>query len=779
MIYARKKEKQFQTLFTHSMHVSQLAAEGCTRLHALMRLCGLLHDLGKATKAFQHYLLMDGQCEKVEHAIYGAAYAKKRWHGTDAYRMLTAELVYNAVAGHHARLPDALNPAGDPYLRPDMPLDDLPEALENFFGSVAAEAELDAQFDLAVEEVRTMCTEIQQACADLPSKQQNAARMNLMGLLQREVHSRLIDADRWDAYCFEAGIEPASTAVKPWKAWQERLEKQLDSFAMDSAIAKERAKVADECLHAARQGDAGVYRLCVPTGGGKTLSVMRFALEMAQRNQKQRIVYAAPFKAILEQTADVLRGVFQDSSLILEHHSDVIVDTEEDNARYALLTQRWDTPLILTTMVQLLNTLFLGRGASARRFGALRGAVLILDEVQSIPMHCWYPLNLALRYLASCADCTVVLCTATQPLLEKAERFPLCKPKHMIADESALYEAFCRVRVVDRTQHEMEPAVLAREVSQATLQCSSALCIVNTKATALALYRAFQSVLAPAVPLYCLTTALCPAHRLQMLREIRALLQQHKPVVCVATQLVEAGVDISFGMVTRSLCSLASIAQAAGRCNRHGEMPMAELWLVRLAGESLLYLQDIADEQKRTQAVLDAVKRQPERFRNDLLSPEAMALYFTKTMLECEPKMSGLLKGGGTLLELLSFNDTARIEYKRLHGQNCPTILAQAFRTAGNEFCALQSDTISVLTPYGRGEALIEALAQATDLAAVARLTRQAQPYAVGIYPYQLQKLKEYHALRELPYGLAVDKPWYDEQVGLTNHQQQMELYAL
>ncbi len=780
-LYARKQGERCQTLREHCQNAAALASADCAPMRSLMRLCGLLHDLGKATRAFQRYLLEgEGARGSVEHSLHGAAYAWARWHKGDSYRMLTAELIVTAVASHHGRLPDVLNADGEPYARPEAPPDDLSEALEGYFTQVVSENELDALFEAAVEEARAYYQErVAAACADLPDPSIPSARMNLLGLWQREVYGRLIDADRWDAYRFEADAPDAPPAPAPWERWQRRLEATLASFAQNTApIARYRARVADECLRAA--GGPGVYRLCVPTGGGKTFSSLRFALESAQKHGYARIVYAAPYKAILEQTARELRAVLKDEPLILEHHGDVTPAEGEESERYQLLTQRWDAPLILTTTVQLLNTLFLGRSACARRFGALRGAILILDEVQSVPMRCVYPLNLALRYLARCAGCAVVLCTATQPLLERAERYPLCAPVRINPDEGGLYEAFRRVRLQDRTARETDAGALAAEVCAALPGCISALCVMNTKATAQKLSEAFRDTPPEGTPLFCLTTALCPAHRLNQLDRLRALLTARKPVVCVSTQLIEAGVDISFGLAVRSLCALPSAAQTAGRCNRHGERTMGELWLVRMRGESLRGLAEIAEGQSRTQSVLDAFRARPELFRGDPLSPEALERYFLKTLRECEPEMCYPLPDGHPLLELLSGNESARAEYQRRGGRRyARTVLAQAFRTAGRSFHALDADTESALVPYGKGAELIERIARTDDLRALRALLREAQPYAVAVYPHQLQALDDLGALRELPFGRAVEPSCYDDTLGLVIRRREWELLAL
>ncbi len=788
MLYARTGglDGRKQTLLEHAANVAQIAFEKGQKvgLGALTRLCGLLHDAGKAREEFQAYLLEGGPKRgTVEHSAYGAIYAFLRWHEKPPFRRLAAELLAFAIASHHGRLPDLVDADGDSFAEEKLTRErfpDLEDTMEAFFAEVAGQSELDALFERAVGELEQKYRQLSAALSDLPQANRGEGLQNLFGLAQRSVYSILIDADRWDAYCFEAGADPLTGGDRPWGVWQSRLEDKLAGFGREKPLDALRASVSDECLRAA--AGAGVYRLCVPTGGGKTFASMRYALEAAKRHGFERIVYVAPYKAILEQTAENLRKVFLDDRLILEHHSDAAPDEEQGGealGRYQLLSERWDSPLILTTMVQFLNTLFAGRSACARRFSALENCVILLDEAQSIPFRCMELFTLAMRYLARCCGCAAVLCTATQPLLDELARYPLCKPKPMIADENALYEGFRRVALLDKTDRPMDADGLARQVSDHLGSAGSALCIVNTKATASALYQAFRDHLPEGVPLYCLTTAQCPAHRLKLLDEVRALLKARKPVVCVATQLIEAGVDVSFGLVVRALAGLDSVAQAAGRCNRNAERELGEVWLVCIEGENLARLNEIRTAQAEMKSALDAFHADPQRYGNDLLSPALIERYFRTILRVRQGEMRYPLDGSRTLLDLLSSNANGRNAYQDMRKAKYEeTMLSQAFRTAGRSFSALDASPFSLLTPYEKGAEYIARLEDGLDIAQAARVLRAAQRYTVTVYPGKLEQFMRLCCVRELPvYGCyALDKEYYDDFLGVAADRKEMGL---
>lgn len=819
-LFARKTcDGRMQTMYEHSRNVAQNAslAGECVGLGRLLYLCGLLHDLGKVSDAFQAYLSAGERSQRgsVLHAAQGAVYARSRWYRPDTASRLTADLIAVAISAHHGKLPDLLNQAGDSFFEKTLDPtrfaspeerapEPLPALLSRFFAQVAGEAELDALFLNAREEVAQLYkAKIAPALWDGKSKgplQEWNTRDGLLGLLQRNVYSALIDADRLDAYRFEAGETAETSALPPWDGWIANMEAKLGRFDQASPIAQLRSAISAECLRHAEEGNgAGIYRLCVPTGGGKTFSAMRYALAVAKLQGMRRIVYAAPYKAILEQTAAELRAALGHEEQILEHHGDVAFEAEDADGnrdgrretdmlrRYQYLTERWDSPMVLTTTVQLLNTLFAGSSACARRFCALAGSIIILDEAQCVPIRCWYLFMNAIRYLTGVGGCAVVLCTATQPPWENLPDYPLPPPLSLIANEQRLHEAFRRVRLVDRTaEGEIPPEQLAAEVLEAHAAAGSALCILNTKASALTVHAALQGRMPEDVPLYCLTTYQCPAHRSAIIRLLRERLKAGLPAVCVATQLIEAGVDVSFGLTVRALAGLESVTQAAGRCNRHAERKdgsLGEVWLVRVAGEQLGNLKEIKAAQARTLQMLKPMQASHDPRLNDLLAPDVLRAYFSKLIQDQNEWMYYPLdnrvcaQDEGSLFGLLSSNRAGRNAYEDQHpGQAYKPLLAQAFATAGNAFAPIEDATTPVLVPYGKGEALMEALRTERDLKTLRKLLREAQPYCVGVFKHDLEALQANHALtcRDDVEVYLLDQSYYRSELGLTTQRQQM-----
>ena len=393
-------------------------------------------------------------------------------------------------------------------------------------------------------------------------------------LFVRMVFSSLVDAD---FLCTEAFMSPDKTAQRP--AWPPdilaRMEDVLDAHLRRfgppaSTVAKEREKVRAACEAAAPLAP-GFFDLTVPTGGGKTLSSLLFALRHAREHGLTRVVYAIPFTSIIEQNADVFRAVFKQLSkeigqdVVLEHHSNLHPDHE--NTRNRLSSENWDSPLVVTTNVQLFESLFACRTSSSRKVHRLAKSVLILDEAQALPVGLLSPILSTLRCLTLDYGASVVLCTATQPALKQRENFapgiPPAAIRSIIPDRLALAQNMQRTTVTS-----LGPLDNSALKTRVLYEKQGALVVLNTTKAA----REFYESLDPSPPRFHLSARMCPEHRTAVLKEVRALLNAGAPAVLVSTQLIEAGVDISFPAVFRAECGLDSLAQAAGRCNRNGEL---------------------------------------------------------------------------------------------------------------------------------------------------------------------------------------------------------------
>jgi CRISPR-associated endonuclease/helicase Cas3 len=460
--------------------------------------------------------------------------------------------------------------------------------------------------------------------------------------------------------------------MPPWNDLSISLESHLAGFDLTKPINRLRTEISDRCREAASL-PGGVYRLSVPTGGGKTLSSLRFALEHARLHNKERIFYIIPYTTIIDQNAAEIRRILKRDDLILEHHSNVIREnwpwdqnSEEDEADYNLLTEQWSSPIILTTMVQFLNSLYAGGTRAARSMHRLTNSVLGFDEVQATPVSCIHLLTGALNFLSGLCNTTVLLCTATQPELTEVER-PLrilgeCQIVGSLDDQ---FNIFKRNRVIDSRK---DGGYTINDLSLFTIDKLSdlmtGLIILKTKDAARKLYLEIeqwnQSLNdSEQYNLFYLSTSLCPAHRKELLAEIQSLLHGGK-VICISTQLIEAGIDISFQCVIRAVAGLDSIAQAAGRCNRHKEYEgCRDVFIVNLAGENLKHLPDMLAGRQAAEDILNNMKKDPALYGGDPVSPAAVRAYYLRFNQYVKGKMDYPVPDvspNATLIDLLGSN---------------------------------------------------------------------------------------------------------------------------
>lgn len=524
------------------------------------------HDLGKFSQEFQLYLLQAGSGShegestgRVDHSSAGARHAMATlpspWNAMVAY----------AIAGHHAGLLDGMRSEGA-SLRGRLVKTRLPEWRSKTPKALLEAPEIEAKrlFQILGQECR--------------SGPEVAFRL---GFATRMLFSCLVDAD---FLATESFMNPEQAAERPsgkvdFAALDAYLTESLDTrFASSKGtVAEARAEVLTACRKKA-EGAPGLYELTVPTGGGKTLSSLAFALRHCAVNSLDRVIYAIPFTSIIEQNAEEFRKVFAGypadlDELILEHHSNFV--PEKETTRTRLASENWDAPLIVTTNVQLFESLFASKPSRCRKLHRIAHSVIILDEAQTLPITLLEPCLRALRLLVEQYGCTVVLCTATQPAIryrEKEFEIGLPSPVPIIDDAPALYQNLKRVEVRDAGV--LDCAALAVQMAAS----GQGLAIVNTRRHAAALYEGLKDE-GSTVGCHHLSAAMTPEHRSHKLDEIRQRLAHGEPCRVVATQLIEAGVDVDFPVVWRALAGLDSIAQAAGRCNREGRRDDAVTWI--------------------------------------------------------------------------------------------------------------------------------------------------------------------------------------------------------
>ena len=806
----RLKGNAWQPLLAHLTGVSAFAAKfaGKLDLQDMGELLGLLHDLGKYSQEFQTYLksaigaLNQDEDEdwvdakslkgKVDHSTAGAQFA---WHALCQGSMseqIAGQILALCIASHHSGLIDCIGAKQDSFG-------------EDFFNRRMRKAQAHTHLDEVLaaadeqllERCRALLTEknfvsrVHELWSEIVGHNKKTGSRQVaqqqFGLLVRFIFSCLIDADRIDTANFE---HPQVENFRPqgryadWPTLTRRLENHLAALPPTRAIDHLRRDISEQCLQAANR-PAGIYTLTVPTGGGKTLASLRFALHHAQQRELDRIVYVIPFTSIIDQNAEVVRTVLEPdevpqdrSRIVLEHHGSLT--PEQQTWREKVLSENWDAPVVYTTMVQFLEALFGAGTRGARRMHQLARSVLIFDEVQTVPIRCVHLFNNAINFLASHCGTTVVLCTATQPLLDKVEASKgaarLHETPELMRNVNKLFDDLKRVEVRDqRTPGGWSDRDIAALAIREMKRSGSCLVIVNTKASARRIFELCTAETAVGITAH-LSTDMCPAHRKQELGKLRTRLADELPTLCVSTQLIEAGVDVDFGAVIRFMAGLDSIAQAAGRCNRNGRPEPGIVHLVNPQTENLDKLPDILIGLEKTLRVLDEFKQEPARFNHNLIGPQALSAYYRYYFFDRAKDMAYTVPAGevaqaDTLLNLLAENTGAVGEYQKNHKAAPPICFRQAFMTAAKAFKAIDSPTQAVIVPYGvAGKKLITDLLAAYDVELEIDLLRTAQQYSVNVFPHVLRKLEEAQALREVKPDtriLCLDGRYYSDLFGL------------
>ena len=785
--------EEIQKLLEHLEQAAIYASDALQRKYfqACVQLIALIHDMGKATVDYQRYLKKAADGEKVVRGSVNHTFAAVRWilerykdtKRWGRYASFTADLLAYASGAHHG-LFDCVDPNHRSGFQNRLEKEGISyeEAVKNFFSECMTEETLDELFAEAVKEVETAI-----GCI-APQAKIEEEFFFLLGLLGRLLLSAVVEGDRRDTAEFMNDLSfpkfrSQDTLTILWTELSERADSKLDALEQENPIQKARRIISWQCREMAKNG-GGVYRLNVPTGAGKTLSSLRFALHHAKEWGKSRIIFTSPLLSILDQNAKEIRKYVERNDLILEHHSNVVrpqkSGKEDELDEMELLMETWDVPIILTTLVQFLNTLFDGSMSSIRRFHALCDSVIVIDEVQTVPEKLLSMFNLAVDFLTSICGTTVVLCSATQPCLEELEH-PIYVPiRDMVHYDPALWETFQRTKLVDSGKYELEDIpVFAMDI---LAEADSLLIICNTKTEAQKIYLAIPE---DQCLKFHLSAAMCATHRIETIDRLNATLkdtERTEKVVCVSTQVIEAGVDISFARVIRLTAGMDNIVQAAGRCNRHGESKEpVPVYVITCQREELKHLPEIRRAKEAACALLQTFQKHPERFDHDLFSDAAIRQYYRSLYAkEDEEKVSrqnGLVQVDGVITSLFSLLSTNKDFVDAAFGTECEQYtLRQAFRTAGKNFSVFEENTVDVLVPYGEGKDLVlelGALLLPYDLGEIKQVLERVKRYTVSLYEWQRKILDQEGALMPLAGGsiLTLLDGHYDAETGLSIEQ--------
>ncbi|WP_095022175.1 CRISPR-associated helicase/endonuclease Cas3 [Bacillus thuringiensis] len=791
--HIRESDSQVQTVEEHLLGVKELAETYGEKIGIkhLAGLAGMLHDMGKYTNEFKEYILeavnnpnSPPKRGSVDHSTAGGKLLYQLFHTENIipYKGIISEIVGNAIISHHGYLQDFLNPdLESPYLNRvrDKQLSGFDVTQQFFFKHVMKEKDFHEYVDKAIVELESFL---------LKESPENAEKQLMF--LTKFIFSTLIDADRTNTRLFEEekSVESVINSDELFEKYYERLMIKINAFQKqqnaNTPINMLRVDMSDQCDQFAER-PSGIYTLSIPTGGGKTLASLRYALKHAKTHNKKRIIYVVPFTTIIEQNAEEVRRILEDEENILEHHSNIVEevnDHDENEDGMASIQQKlklakdnWDSPIIFTTMVQFLNVFYAKGNRNTRRLHNLSEAIIIFDEVQKVPVSCVSLFNQALNFLKIYTRSSIVLCTATQPALDFVEqKLDINADAEMINNLDHVIEAFKRVEIIDQATNEIfNKDKLKTFIHTKIEKVQSILIVLNTKSVVRDLYTQLQSQ-GLNVPIYHLSTTMCAAHRHKILEEVRECLKEGRKIICISTQLIEAGVDVSFECVVRSLSGLDSIAQAAGRCNRHGEKGIQNVYVIDYEEENLSHLKEIKIGKKITKKILMDLKHNDKIHGGHILSREAMKRYFKEYYREFESDLDyfipKLKKNMTELLSVPRIENSYRRAYIHKHDKkDIPLFIINSYQTAAKHFNVIDDLTTSVIVPYEEGKDIIAELNSNNSIEDLTRLLRKAQQYTVNLFNYEKEKLIINDGLVYYLDGkiLALKESAYNDEYGL------------
>ncbi|KQY89089.1 CRISPR-associated helicase/endonuclease Cas3 [Pelomonas sp. Root1444] len=767
--HSRNSAGDWHPLDEHLAKVARLAAEFSATWNDPFwaRLAGAWHDLGKARPGFQRHVQQDrdahieGRIRSNDktHSAAGALHARAefvRIIGSPAAAALARPLEY-LIAGHHAGLAD---------WQPDTH-----EGLATRLAHTNAQAEHREAIHALAQANTTPAAPLDATTLMAEARRWSQDNKNGLPLGRalglRMLFSALVDADFLDTERhFDDGKAARRGAFPSIAEYAARLGAHLDAKAAevqaqgraDDPIMRARGDVLAAC-RAKAELPPGVFSLTVPTGGGKTLSSLAFALDHARQHGLRRVVYAIPYTSIIEQTASVFAGIFGAEN-VLEHHSQAQERDERETTATRLAAENWDAPLIVTTNVQLFESLFAARTSQCRKLHRLAGSVIVLDEAQMLPPAFLQPILDALNVLLARFRISLVLCTATQPVLtdsghpdirKRLRGLPAAQP--IIDTPEPLFDRLRRTHI--HWPRDLSTPTELPDLAERLQAERCALAIVNTRQDAMDLAR-----LLPRESTLHLSAAMCGAHRADVLAELRHRLAHRgdQPLHLIATQLIEAGVDVDFPVVFRALAGLDSIAQAAGRCNREGRLdaPGAVHVFVRPIPKPLALLRSAAE----TTVSLHAAGLP------DALAPTAFERYF-QLFYSRQPQLDA--KG---IVGLLEDRDT-KFEF--------------SFRTAADNFKLIDdAGQEAVIVPLhevpgigGSHQALAPLIQQLQSGATDRWLLRKLQRYTLNVHAHQFKALER--DLAPLPGGgyLLTDVTRYDPRFGLLSGSHPLDAMSL
>ncbi len=784
VIFARTSVDGLRTqdLDAHLLNVGEICSDFCAKFPLIATLLGYAHDLGKSCNAFQNKLL-NNSSERVDHSSASAIFLLKKFEevlknhsrlgkSTSNY-LLVLEICAFVSACHHKGLVDMVNHSESVF---SILLNKLNDAsFAQNYNEILSKGH---KYCENIEKILNK-TEFVTECDNLVSSiQHNHCAENgvknlsfYIGMYLRYFYSCLIDADRIDAGNFDNNKKYIKNEEKDFNIRKnfEKIAKKLDEI-IESFPSNEinliRKEIYKTCIEKAKL-DENLFNLNVQTGGGKTFASFRFALERAKLKNLNRIIYVVPYISIIEQNADVIRKILNSielNDMIIESHSNVLrqekeVDEYKINKFDAYFTT-WNEPIIFTTMVGFLESVYGDSSQNNRRLHNFENSIIIFDEIQSLPINCIGLFNLLIKFLIKDLNCTVVLCSATQPVLDELSNYrsddiakflELPKSYSLIDKE---YPILRRTQIIRADNVIMNKTQAVKFALDKLKSHNNLLFVVNTKKAAKELFLEIKKH----TKCYHLSTNMCPQHRLDVINQVRENLIRKEKFMLISTQLIEAGVDLDFECAIRSLSGLESIIQTAGRCNREGKLQnsdgtrcLGQVYVVRLDKdlENLRGLPDIAVRQNHFVNVLSGAQGNFDS--KELIEKYFKSLYGGESNNQKEFPISS--ENSNAVDLLIQAQENVTPQYFNLLKIQFGTV-ATNFRVIANQ------NQTGILVPYGMGQEIIDDLVKSGTIH-----TKSFQRYMVNIYD---NDFTEFNCKNESGLMFSLN---YDKDLGLVRNE--------
>lgn len=720
--YDASTEKK-QSLEEHLFNVAIDAREHAATINQgdLLFLLGLFHDLGKAHPDFQDKLLNHPK-RHVDHSSAGAYYLllripqiliQKGIPQKDSF--IFSEVIAYVISAHHGIYDLYDREANESqFNRLRMRINSVQEKAA--FDQTIQPFATDLEFQLPTygynhleDLIVKSYANFKNALAKLPDKD-DTERDFYVGAFVRLYLSFLKNADILDTVnAYEEVIIPSSEEENQNRrdSYLHYVEELYQKFGKPSNdLNRVRTMIADRIKERGQKDSSGIYRLNLPTGAGKTKASLRYAVQQMAQQNKKRFYYITAFLSVLEQNAKDIKAIIGEDG-VLEHHSNIVREKEfkelyeeiDDEVMQEYLLDSWDSPVVLTTMVQFFQTLFKTKSANIRRFSNLANSIMVLDEVQSLPIEVTSLFNLMMNFMSRVMNTTIILCTATQPAYDYESLEHQLVYGGEMAEQADIVALTKKERIVfERTElkkiREDNSKTSLSEVADYVLeQEESVLVILNTKPAVYQLYQLLNEQTER--PLYQLSTNMCPQHRLDTIAEIKHLIKEDVPLICISTQLIEAGVDVDFAQVVRSYAGIDSIVQASGRCNREGKRALGQVTLVNVNSEEE-NISRLTEIKKKKSVTEDILYHQSSPIDISVFNDEFFKRYYENN----SKNMDYPIGDNQTAYDYLSHNHFAGIQLKG--------ILRQAFKTAGQKIDLIKDDSIGIIVPYGDSIEMLE-----------------------------------------------------------------------